>query len=331
MSMDAILASFSRAGFASYARLVAPQLSILIFHRVVANPDPLFPSEPDAKRFDRLMRFVAKTFNVMPLGDAAAKLSTGTLPKQALSITFDDGYADNAEIALPILQRYGLTATFFVASGFLDGGLMWNDAVIEAIRNCKRDEVDLSPLGLGHVVVKSIDDRRKALGELLPRIKYTTLAERKAAIAQLNRCCDISWQPSNLMMRSDQVQQLHSAGMEIGGHTINHPILTTLSAAEAESEITGNRQALESLINAPVEVFAYPNGRPERDYDQIHVTLLRQVGFRAAVSTAQGVCRTGDDLFQLPRFTPWSPSMSGWALQLLANQRQRRFATAQGS
>ena len=97
------------------------RLSILIFHRVLAQPDPLFADVPDAVEFETKMRWVRDWFNVVPLARAADMLEAGTIPARALAITFDDGYADNEEVAAPILQRLGLTATFFVSTGFLNG------------------------------------------------------------------------------------------------------------------------------------------------------------------------------------------------------------------
>src|SRR5690349_18308208 len=110
------------------------RLSILIFHRVHAATDPLFPGEPDARSFDSLLAHIASRFRVMPLAQAARALREGTLPSRALAITFDDGYADNLAVAAPILRRHGMSATVFVASGYLDGGWMFNDIVIEAVR-----------------------------------------------------------------------------------------------------------------------------------------------------------------------------------------------------
>ena len=111
-------------------------LSVLIFHRVLSAPDPLFPDEPDASRFAEILSWVARAFTVIPLAQGVASLNAGTLPPRALAITFDDGYEDNFTAALPVLQRFGMHATFFVASGFLDGGRMWNDTVIESVRAC---------------------------------------------------------------------------------------------------------------------------------------------------------------------------------------------------
>jgi peptidoglycan/xylan/chitin deacetylase (PgdA/CDA1 family) len=303
------------------------RLSILIFHRVHARPDTIFPDEPDAARFDRLMRFVARSFRVMTLGDAVSCLAQGNLPSRALVISFDDGYADNTEVALPILQRHGLAASFFVSTGFLDGGRMWNDSVVECLRACRHQEIDLEAFGLGRCSLAGAVERRQVISAVLPRIKYLNLAEREDAIVTLQRACGVTDLPTDLMMRSEQVRKMHRAGMEIGAHTVRHPILTTLSSFEAKHEIAEGRDQLQAIIDAPVDMFAYPNGKPVRDYDHSHVSLLKSLGFRGAVSTAPGVGRAGDDLFQLPRFTPWDESLAAWSMRLFLNQRNTRFDT----
>ncbi len=326
--MDTLTAGATRSAFGLFHRLTTPRLSILIFHRVHLRSDELFPQEIDALRFERLMRFVARTFRVLPLADAVAGLEQGTLPTRSLVITFDDGYADNAQVALPILRRCGLVASFFVSSGFLDGGRMWNDSVIEIVRACDKSELDLAFLGQGRCSLAGLDERRATIVRLLSAIKYLTPSERQEAISRLSLVSGVHALPDDLMMRADQVRELHRAGMEIGAHTVNHPILTTLSLAEAEGEISGGRARLQEIIDAPVDLFAYPNGKPTRDYDQSHVALLRRLGFRAAVSTAPGVARAGDGLFELPRFTPWGRSLGTWASRLLMHQRHTRYELA---
>ena len=323
--MDSLVALIARSGFGVLERISSPRLSILIFHRVHARGDSIFPREPDAARFERLMRFVGRCFSTMTLGEAVTLLAQGNLPPRALVITFDDGYADNADVALPNLLRYGLTATFFVSTGFLDGGRMWNDSVIECLRACRRSEIDLEAFGLGRCLLGGDVERRQTLELLLPRIKYLSLVDREEAVARLQRLCGVSDLPDRLMMRSEQLRILHRAGMEIGAHTVHHPILTTLTPSEAEYEIAEGRKQLQTIVDAPVDMFAYPNGKPGRDYDHGHVSLVSRLGFRAAVSTAPGVGQLGNDLFQLPRFTPWNHSLATWAGQLLSNQRNVRF------
>jgi hypothetical protein len=109
------------------------RLSVLIFHRVLARPDPLFPGRGGRpSTFDAICRWLRHWFEVLPLDRAVQALRDGTLPARAAAITFDDGYADNHDLALPMLEAAGLSACFFIATGFLDGGRMWNDVLIEA-------------------------------------------------------------------------------------------------------------------------------------------------------------------------------------------------------
>ena len=293
-------------------------LSILIFHRVLPRPDPLFPGEMDAARLDALLGWLRDWFNVLPLAEAVARLRQGNLPARAAAITFDDGYADNHDVALPILQRHGLSATFFIAVGFLGGGRMFNDTVIETVRRCEQPVLDLSPLDLGRHVVGSLEEKQQAIPALLNQIKYQPFAQRLETVGALADIAGVRL-PDDLMMTRQQVQALHKAGMGIGAHTVHHPILARLKPEEAEREITDSRDELQALLGEPVTLFAYPNGKPGADYRPEHVAMARRLGFRAAVSTAWGVARGNSDVFQLPRFTPWGRSRGRFGLGLLRN------------
>jgi peptidoglycan/xylan/chitin deacetylase (PgdA/CDA1 family) len=329
--MHLLTQSAARLASAALTLRTGPQLSILIFHRVLPERDPLFPQELFAARFDRTMAAVAGAFDVKPLTQAVALLKSGQLRGRVLAITFDDGYADNATIALPILQRHGLPATFYVSTGFLNGGRMWNDTVIECLRHTQQPVLQLQALGLGAVPAATVADKRQAIARVIPAIKYLGLQERQTALAQLLHAAGNPTLPNDLMMRSDQVLALHRAGMEIGAHTVNHPILTALADDAAQAEIARGRATLEALTGAPVRTLAYPNGGPDRDYDRRHAAMAQALGFEAAVTTAAGVSRPGDDLFQLPRFTPWDESLPRWLMRLVANQKNVRFKTALGS
>ncbi len=116
--------------------------------------------------------------------EAVQRLRNGTLSTRAACITFDDSYAGNAEVALPILQKYGISATFFIATGFINGGIMWNDRLIELIRRAKGDTLDLTRIG-----------------------------------------------------------------MEIGAHTVEHPILTRVENDKANSEMINSKEMLEDIID----------------------------------------------------------------------------------
>ncbi|MDL2353692.1 MAG: polysaccharide deacetylase family protein [Pseudomonadota bacterium] len=320
---NAALASLACQALARAVSLspLRKRLSILIYHRVLAAPDPLFPAEVDAQRFEQHLRYLKRSFNVISLSEAVHGLRHDSLPPRAACITFDDGYADNAEIALPLLQRHALPATFFVATGFLDGGRMFNDTVIELVRRAPA-QLDLTPLQLGRYTLDSWGSRRQAVGALLDQLKYLPLAEREDKIAALTELVGIAL-PDDLMMRTDQLRRLHAAGMEIGGHTVSHPILARMSAAGARDEIAAGKAQLEQLIGAPVRLFAYPNGIPGQDYQAEHVDIVRSLGFDAAVCTSWGAARPGGDLFQLPRFTPWNQDQLRFTVRLMQNLARR--------
>ncbi len=297
------------------------RLSILIFHRVLSQVDPLFPGEQDARRFSEVLSWVARWFQVMPLDEAISRLRISTLPARAAAITFDDGYADNVTHALPVLKHHGMAATFFIATSFLDGGRMWNDSVIEAVRVFRGKVLDLRDAGLGVYCLESDAQRRMAIDALLAQIKYLGQHERQVAVAQVVSAVGASL-PDDLMMRSEQVLALRNAGMQIGAHTSSHPILEKIPDSQAVSEISEGKHVLESLLGEAVSLFAYPNGSPNVDYTARHVAMVRQAGYLGAVSTASGVATQETDIYQLPRFTPWDRSRSRYGLRLLANLRQ---------
>ncbi|NTV12104.1 MAG: polysaccharide deacetylase family protein [Zoogloea sp.] len=317
---DLVLARLASALIESVARR---SLSVLVFHHVLPEPDPLFPGEMHARRFDRLLAFLAKDCRIMPLGRALWLLRARMLPRGTLSITFDDGYADNATVALPILRAHGIAATFFVASGFLEGGRMWNDTLIEAVRRAPGEALDLAPLGLGAFELADIEARRQAVERLISHLKYLPLRERSRQVEHIAERSGASL-PGDLMMNPAQVRALHEAGMEVGAHTVNHPILARLDAHEAREEIHGSKRQLEDILGERVSLFAYPNGKPGRDYLPEHVSLVRKAGFRAAVSTAGGVFCKGSDLFQVPRFTPWQEGHAAFRLALARNRLRAR-------
>ena len=225
---------YRMAGSALSPRGARARLSILIYHRVLPEADELFPAEATAASFDAQMGALKSVFNVLPLAEAVARLKSSSLPPRAACITFDDGYADNASVALPILQRHGLHATFFIATAYLNGGRMFNDTVIHAIRHCGADRLDLTALGLGEHALGTPEARRQAIDAILRQVKYLTpLARRQDTAEAIASLATTVPPPCDLMMDTRQLQTLAGAGMEIGGHTARHPILAKLGAADA--------------------------------------------------------------------------------------------------
>lgn len=287
----------------------------------------MLPDEIDAVVFGTQMDALADSFNVLPLGEAARRLRDGTLPPRAACITFDDGYANNVTVALPILRKRSLPACFFVATEFLNGGCMWNDIIIEALRNTTVTRLDLEDIDLGVYALTNWQERLATMVKLLTELRRINPDSRATAVNRILEDTGMQ-KPIDMMMKPAQVKLLADAGMEIGGHTIGHPILSTLTEQQARAEIGGGKEQLEAIIGRPVRLFAYPNGRPGRDFTDRHVAMLKDFGFSAAVTTVKGTARRATDPFLLPRFTPWDRTPTRFTLRLYQNALMNMDSTA---
>lgn len=295
------------------------RLSILIFHRVRPAIDPLFPNEPDARQFEKKMRAVARDWTVLALPHALSLLRQGALPSRALCITFDDGYVDNLTVAAPILKKLNLPATFFISTGFWSGQVMWNDAVIEAIRAARAPRLACAQ---GCFEIDGWGKKTRAIEALIGAIKYLPGPARDAAVDEIVRAARVP-PARDLMMREHQVRALFAAGMSIGAHTVNHPILARVPQEVAASEVSDSRAMLENLLQTRIALFAYPNGKPGQDYGAAHVAMVRAQGFDAALTTERGAAHAHSDPFQLPRFTPWQRALLPFRAALALNLARR--------
>lgn len=302
------------------------KLSVFYFHRVLAEPDPLLPDEPDARGFDQIVGWIRSQFRVLDPVEACDRLFDGSLPSRPAVITFDDGYRDNFTVALPILQRHGLKAAFFVATGFLEGGMMFNDRVIEAVRRASVSSVTVRG-GSGSLIevpVRDIAERRAAIDAVLRAIKHLPPDERLQRVEELERgagpgAASAQRPGAAMMMNPDQVAGLRRAGMRVGGHTRSHPILLKLPDAEALAEISGGLDDLAAILGERPSLFAYPNGKLGGDFDARHVAMVESAGCDYAFTTQAGAASRESRRLEIPRYTPWGTTSIRFGLQAWRN------------
>ena len=299
------------AGFGAMQR----RLSVVLFHRVLEEADPYRTGDPTREQFDAIVGWLADAFRVMTVAEASQALAESRLPARALCITFDDGYADNLKYAVPILQHHGVRATIFCTTAYLDGTVMWNDATIEALRAWPDDDIDWREYELGLHVGRG--ERPQLAPTILNQLKYREQNERDEIAAKLAQQAGAN--TAHLMLNPDGVRALTAQGMEVGGHTHRHPILTRLDSQTANREIADNKTQLESLLDAEVVSFAYPNGRPGRDFAREHTEMVAAAGYRSALTTAPGTATAAQDPFELPRFTPWERDCGRFMARMLQN------------
>lgn len=292
------------------------RLCIVTYHRILESRDPLLESEPDIETFRWQMKLLADYFNVLPLHDAIQTLRQQRMPPRAVCITFDDGYRSTHDLALPILKEFDLPATVFTTTAYMSEGNMWNDRIIEAVRRLPSGPLDLQEIGLGMHSLDGVSNRKEIVEKLNEDTKYLPPQARLDVIDTLERLAG-SAAASGLMLSREMIATLSRDGIEIGGHTVTHPILTKLDDEMARREIVENKQVLEAITGKPLRLFAYPNGKVGVDFDERHVRMVREAGYNAAFTTAVGSATQLNDVYQIPRSRPWDATPFLFGLRLL--------------
>ncbi len=291
---------------------------ILIFHRVLAKPDPFAMAPISEAAFDELLVALTRTFRILPLGELIERSEKGDLPARSLALTFDDGYRDNATTALPLLRKHRAHATIFLATGLIGTGeCAWYDRVLESFRGSPCEGWDGTDLGVGQVKLISQAVRANTAFRALEGLKRLPAAERDARISRLEDELDSHPPRPQLMLNWDEARVLRDSGwVELGAHTHSHPILSRCDDATVAEEIKLSRDILERELGVVPRLFAYPNGRRD-DFDERAKRALRDLGFRAAMTTESGVNARNTDRFELLRLQAWDPNPWAMAARLL--------------
>ena len=284
-------------------------LTILCYHRVLPadrkaayyNPDLVVT--PDA--FEAHCSIVRRYYKVQSLSDALRGWQTdGTPHRPAAAITFDDGYADNFEHAGPILDHFGLQATFFVISGLVGTDhAPWYDAVGRAMSSPTQAECarEITSRHLGQPITMPRDAVEQA--------KRLDPAKRRAFVSELAASVnlDAGTGREDRIMNRDQLREMIQAGHEIGAHSRTHEILTQLDDGALDDEVAGSKTGVEALIGSEVNAFCYPNG----DTDARVQDAVKRAGYGCAVTMQPGLNAAGGDSYQLRRWLIHEDRLAG--------------------
>ncbi len=282
---------------------------ILGYHRVVADAaqaerDAIYGLVTSAETFERHLELVREEYDVLPL-DEAIKVLRGErkATRPVAAITFDDGYRDLYDEALPVLKRLGMPATVFVPTAYMGTTkLLDHDRIYWLALKASEREIDLAaPLtraGLAPEKVSAIcaDPRPLSLAE---HIVYLPSEIRERIMGQVEETLGGSLgRPAGAdLLTWEMIAEMTEAGISFGSHTDRHPVLTLEAEDEIERELLSSKRALEEHLNQPVRHFAYPNGRSSAAIKR----LLQRIGFDVAVTTERRINHGGDDLLALGR------------------------------
>jgi peptidoglycan/xylan/chitin deacetylase (PgdA/CDA1 family) len=254
------------------------------------------------KEFEKQMRFVKKRFSVINFNILSNILSSGKLlPKNSLIITFDDGYADNSEIAWSIMKKYGLTGTVFLSTSFMDGkGVFWFDKLTYIIKHMPNGRIFLDDGK--HIFELENGNRMRIRDSVMKLFRTISNEDRIRLFEQLEQYSKIDILPDYLKLASpltwNQIIEMSKGGMEFGSHTVTHPFLSNLTIDEIMYELVESKRVIEEKLGKEIKSIAYPSG----SYDHRVVNCAKSCGYQFGVSYEHNVKGFHkNELFNMPR------------------------------
>jgi peptidoglycan/xylan/chitin deacetylase (PgdA/CDA1 family) len=290
-------------------------LTVLTFHRVAPPNAPGF--DPDVndttpEAFDRQVGLLKRYFTLIDTAALEVHRTGGPLPPNPAMITFDDGYRDNHDQALPILKRHQARAVFFVATQYVDERrIFWWERINRAVMASTRRRLALRYPEERGFDLSSDAGRRDAVRALLLVVKRHVGLDLPRFLADLEGAAGTPLNREQeraiadvMVMSWDHVRALKAAGMDVQSHTHQHRILQTLGDDQVTADLRTSRSILEAQIDAPVYALAYPAGKPISAHPGLR-RAVRRAGIRVGLTTAPSALRLGRsvDWLDIPRVT----------------------------
>lgn len=284
------------------------QAAILTFHRFWSDGEG-DPRGVPIQRFAECMEYLVRHHRVVSLPDLTGELRRGVVRSNSVAVTLDDGYHEAFSLAAPVLRRYGIPASVFVVSDFVDGRLwLWTDRFRFVFERAPQGTTAFKHRGATHLLeIRDENDRWRAEERWREYVKTIPVAEQGELLEAIAEAWGIEIPASPPYeyrpMTWVQLRALAAEGFEVGAHTRTHPILSRVAPEQLQDEIVGCKEQIERHLGVSVRHFAYPNGR-RQDYTSEAVETAARAGYEAAVTAVAGGNTPGIPIFELRRFVP---------------------------
>jgi len=290
---------------------------ILGYHRVTNTISDTYEVCVSPEHFAEHMEIVSNYAHPISLSALVLHLKEGSLPSNAVAVTFDDGYADNLHQAKPILEKYHIPATVFVCTGYLGKEFWWDE--LETLVMLSKADLGSLHLQVGEKLFVSnqpkvspeadtIESRRQFRHALYHFILALDVESQHDAMNMIRSWSGTSSDKATTSraMNDKELIQLADGGLiELGSHTRHHPMLPQLSFDEQKAEIVSGKDDLDEILGRTTEGFSYPNGRATPSAKQI----VQEAGLTYACTSLHDVIRNGSDEYELTRF--WQKDVDG--------------------
>lgn len=264
--------------------------------------------------FDRQLTWLGQNFRFATIPEALEVLSGRVRASRDLCVlTFDDGYADFLEHAVPILRKHGAPGIIYVPTGFVGAGVpLLHDRLYHVLRIAADRNLAVREIGGGPLVTAALEDALR--GDViwaLERLLETRPRELCVQVAQALEAC-LGVDPREVLVDSallgwDELRAVRAAGFEVGAHTIDHACLPNETAQEVDRQLRASRETFREELGDEVVDFAYPNGW----YSRGSIRALIRNGYRSAVTTEDRPNRLGEDPYTLKRKCVWEFTSRG--------------------
>jgi peptidoglycan/xylan/chitin deacetylase (PgdA/CDA1 family) len=278
-------------GMFGLARVASARMArILMYHNFCADGESL-PDHVSVSVLRRQLEYLDRYFHVVPLSQLLNQLQSGrSLDSHTVALTIDDGRRNCYQYLFPLLRQFRMPATFFVVSSFVRGeGWIWTDKIQWLAEQRKRPDF-LAP--------DKIDSFFAMLNRLRPDVRD---AHVEALALTIGARFPKNPPPKYSPCTWPELREMADSGLvEIGSHTVTHPILSSLTDEESWCELTDSREQLEQGLGGKVTAFCYPNGKAG-DFRRDQVEQVKAAGYASAVHTRYGMVTEGADPYDLPR------------------------------
>ncbi len=280
---------------------------IIDYHRISERPSSLY-LEMDVQVFERHIRHLSKNYKIIPVDEFVDRFLNKKSVGGYVSLTFDDGFKDNYTHAFPVLRKYNAPATVFLITDCIEKGKApWFLHFRHAFRTAEVDCFDCF-INDQHLLLPTRNQKEKqdASNRVMKILQSIPDSERLCSLQKINSV--LKYDPgenlNNIMLSWHEIKEMSNNGIDFGAHTHSHPIVSRLAPAELKIEICKSKEIIEGNLNQKVDGFAYPVGK-ECHYTKAAMTVLKENGFKYAVTTNKYDFQDSLSPFELGRPHPW--------------------------